>query len=176
MTNGSDSGFTRFCADFSSEKEVPPKRSSVDRARRRCARWSMRCPISLSRDVGGACRRRTFRPVARCSATPTPPPPATEMPPRAPAAGQQRSRSEVFASPCVVPLWQPHACLWSCPVNDRRQPTETLLPRRWVIERTIAWLNRNRRLAKAFEARIETATAWLYIASLKLLSRRLARS
>jgi transposase len=51
-----------------------------------------------------------------------------------------------------------------------------LLPRRWVVERTIAWLNRNRRLAKDFEATIESALAWLVIASVKLLSRRLARA
>lgn len=49
------------------------------------------------------------------------------------------------------------------------------LPRRWVVERTIAWLNRNRRLAKDFEATVESAQAWLFIASVKLLSRRLAR-
>lgn len=51
-----------------------------------------------------------------------------------------------------------------------------LLPRRWVVERTIAWLNRNRRLAKDFEATLESALAWLMIASVKLLSRRLARA
>jgi transposase len=51
-----------------------------------------------------------------------------------------------------------------------------LLPRRWVVERTIAWLNRNRRLAKDFEATIESATAWIMIASIKLLSRRVARA
>jgi transposase len=50
-----------------------------------------------------------------------------------------------------------------------------LLPRRWVVERTIAWLNRNRRLAKDFEATIESAQAWLMIASVKLLSRRIVR-
>lgn len=49
-----------------------------------------------------------------------------------------------------------------------------LLPRRWVVERTIAWLNRNRRLAKDVEASIESSTTWLYIASVKLMSRRLA--
>lgn len=48
------------------------------------------------------------------------------------------------------------------------------LPRRWVVERSIAWLNRNRRLAKDFEATLESAQAWLFIASVKLLSRRLA--
>jgi transposase len=40
-----------------------------------------------------------------------------------------------------------------------------LLPRRWVVERTIAWLNRNRRLAKDVEATIESSVTWLYIAS-----------
>ena len=49
------------------------------------------------------------------------------------------------------------------------------LPQRWIVERTIAWLNRNRRLAKDFEATIESAQAWLFIASVKLLSRRIAR-
>ena len=45
---------------------------------------------------------------------------------------------------------------------------------RWIIERTFAWLNRNRRLAKDFEATIASATTWLYVASVKLMSRRLA--
>ena len=49
-----------------------------------------------------------------------------------------------------------------------------LLPRGWVVERTLAWLNRNRRLAKDFEASIASATAWIYIASAQLLIRRLA--
>jgi transposase len=51
-----------------------------------------------------------------------------------------------------------------------------ILPRRWVVERTFAWLGRNRRLAKDFEALIATATAWLLLAGIKLLLRRLARS
>jgi transposase len=49
-----------------------------------------------------------------------------------------------------------------------------LLPRRWVVERTLAWLNRNRRLAKDFEASIASATTWIYVASVQLLVRRLA--
>jgi transposase len=49
-----------------------------------------------------------------------------------------------------------------------------LLPRRWVVERTFAWLNRNRRLAKDVEATIESTVTWLFIASVKLMSRRLA--
>lgn len=51
-----------------------------------------------------------------------------------------------------------------------------VLPRRWVVERTLAWLNRNRRLAKDFEQTIASATAWLFIASVQLLTRRIARN
>ena len=50
-----------------------------------------------------------------------------------------------------------------------------VLPRRWVVERTLAWLGRNRRLAKDFEATIASAEAWLMIASIQLLTRRIAR-
>jgi transposase len=49
-----------------------------------------------------------------------------------------------------------------------------LLPRRWVVERTFAWLGRNRRLAKGWEKSIESAEAWLLIASIQLLTRRIA--
>jgi putative transposase len=49
-------------------------------------------------------------------------------------------------------------------------------PKRWVIERTFAWLGRNRRLAKDFERTIESAEAWFLIASVRLLSRRLVRT
>jgi putative transposase len=48
-------------------------------------------------------------------------------------------------------------------------------PKRWVIERTFAWLGRNRRLAKDFEKTIASSEAWFLIASVRLLSRRLAR-
>ena len=50
-----------------------------------------------------------------------------------------------------------------------------VLPRRWVVERTLGWINRARRLSKDFEATIESALAWLLIAIVALLIRRLAR-
>jgi transposase len=49
-------------------------------------------------------------------------------------------------------------------------------PRRWVVERFFAWIGRNRRLAKDFEATIESARAFLYAASVMLLVRRIART
>jgi transposase len=44
-----------------------------------------------------------------------------------------------------------------------------VLPRRWVVERFFAWIGRNRRLAKDFEASIDSARAFLYAASVMLL-------
>ena len=52
----------------------------------------------------------------------------------------------------------------------------TVLPRRWVVERFFAWIGRNRRLAKDFEATIASARAFLYAASIMLLVRRIARA
>jgi NO-binding membrane sensor protein with MHYT domain len=49
-------------------------------------------------------------------------------------------------------------------------------PRRWVVERFFAWIGRNRRLAKDFEATIDPARAFLYAASVMLLVRRIARA
>jgi transposase len=45
-----------------------------------------------------------------------------------------------------------------------------------VVERFFAWINRNRRLAKDFEATINSAAAFLYAASVMLLVRRMARA
>jgi len=50
-----------------------------------------------------------------------------------------------------------------------------VLPRRWVVERTFAWLGRCRRLAKDWEKSIASATAFLLIADIRLLTRRIAR-
>jgi transposase len=65
---------------------------------------------------------------------------------------------------------------WTLEIVKRSDTAKNfvLLPRRWVVERTFAWLNRNRRLAKDVEESIESAVTWLFIASVKLMSRRLA--
>jgi transposase len=60
--------------------------------------------------------------------------------------------------------------------SDAAKHTFELLPRRWVVERTFAWLGRCRRLAKDFEATIESAMAWIFIAHIRRLTRRLVRA
>jgi transposase len=67
---------------------------------------------------------------------------------------------------------------WRLDIVKRSDQTKgfQVLPRRWVVERTFAWLNRDRRLAKDFEASIASAQAWIMIASIRLLARRLANT
>jgi putative transposase len=67
---------------------------------------------------------------------------------------------------------------WTIEIVTRSESVGTFKaePRRWVVERTLAWLGRNRRLAKDFETSIASAEAWVLIASIRQLSRRLARA
>lgn len=51
-----------------------------------------------------------------------------------------------------------------------------LLPRRWVVERTFAWLGRNRRLAKSYEGLLETEASFLYVGMVRLMLRRLDKA
>lgn len=66
---------------------------------------------------------------------------------------------------------------WTVEIIKRSDTAQgfVVLPKRWVVERTFAWLGRNRRLAKDFERGTDTATAWIFAASVKLITRRLAR-
>jgi len=52
----------------------------------------------------------------------------------------------------------------------------TLLPRRWVVERTFAWLGRYRRLSKDYEYHVHTAETMILLAMSFLMLRRLARA
>jgi putative transposase len=51
-----------------------------------------------------------------------------------------------------------------------------VLPRRWVVERTIAWLSQNRRLSKDYERLAATSEAFIYAAMMRLMLRRLDRN
>jgi putative transposase len=67
----------------------------------------------------------------------------------------------------------PIVCGWSLVIVRRTEPGFKLLPRRWVVERTFAWLGRNRRLSKDYEALPKVSEAFVYAAMVRLMLRRL---
>jgi len=60
-------------------------------------------------------------------------------------------------------------------VVERTGPGFKVLKRRWVVERTFAWLGRNRRLSKDYEGTIPSSEAFIKVAMIHLMARRLAR-
>ena len=56
------------------------------------------------------------------------------------------------------------------------RPAFTVLPRRWVVERTFSWLSQNRRMSKDYERLPESGEAFIYVAMSRLMARRLART
>ena len=52
----------------------------------------------------------------------------------------------------------------------------SVLPKRWIVERTFAWLGRYRRLSKDYEALPESSESVILIAMINLMSRRLAKN
>jgi transposase len=50
-----------------------------------------------------------------------------------------------------------------------------VLPKRWIVERTIGWLNRCRRLAKDWECRTRKALAFLRLASIRIMLRKICQ-
>lgn len=73
--------------------------------------------------------------------------------------------------------WTGLKAVWVAP--GETPPTKPtgfqVLPRRWVVERTFAWLGRNRRLSKDYEVLPATEEAWIYLAMSRLMAVRLAR-
>ena len=60
--------------------------------------------------------------------------------------------------------------------KPKEQKGFEVLPRRWVVERFFGWLGRCRRLSKDFERTVASALAWLQLAVVRLLLRRLGRA
>jgi putative transposase len=59
--------------------------------------------------------------------------------------------------------------------RDKEQKGFVVLPKRWIVERTLAWLGRNRILTKEYEHLTQTSESDVYIASIRLMLRRLDR-
>ena len=78
----------------------------------------------------------------------------------------------------VAELWAAELAKEGKEVNWRRLMPPSgfrVLPRRWVVERTFAWISHNRRMAKDYERLCATGEAFVYAAMTRLMVRRLAR-
>ena len=53
--------------------------------------------------------------------------------------------------------------------------TFAVLPKRWIVERTLAWISRNRRLMRDFERYARTVAAFARLAMIKIMLRRLTK-
>jgi len=71
--------------------------------------------------------------------------------------------------------WVAVQCLWLLEIVKRNDQVKgfVILPKRWIVERTFSWLNRNRRLSKDYERKIESSEAFLYLSMSILMLKRL---
>lgn len=60
-------------------------------------------------------------------------------------------------------------------IVKRNQKDFKVLPRRWVVERTFAWLGRHRRLSKDYELRPKSSEGMIYLGMLKNMLRKIVR-
>lgn len=73
--------------------------------------------------------------------------------------------------------WVANLCQWVLEIVKRCENAVgfQVLPRRWIVERTLAWLGRYRRLSKDYEYLTDTSEAMIEIAMIRLMLQRLAR-
>lgn len=71
--------------------------------------------------------------------------------------------------------WLEKHCGWRLEIVRRSASGFTVQPKRWVVERTFAWFGRNRRLSKDYEQTVQSSEAWMWIAMLRLVLRRLGK-
>ena len=67
---------------------------------------------------------------------------------------------------------------WTLEVVEHSSDTRgfSVVPRRWVVERTFSWISRNRRMSKDYERKVQTCETLIQIAMIRLLLARLGRS
>jgi transposase len=65
---------------------------------------------------------------------------------------------------------------WALEIVKRTETHKfVVLPKRWIVERTFAWISRNRRLARDFERYASTVVAFIRLAMIRIMLRRLTR-
>lgn len=70
--------------------------------------------------------------------------------------------------------WALYQWMWCVELVKRPTGRFEIQPKRWIVERTFGWLNRSRRLAKSYERTPESDRAFVHIAMIHLMVKRLA--
>src|SRR5215212_4114947 len=67
---------------------------------------------------------------------------------------------------------------WELEVVDRNREVSgfEVIPKRWIVERTISWIGQNRRMSKDYERQVQTSETFIEVAMIRLILRRLART
>lgn len=73
--------------------------------------------------------------------------------------------------------WVKENCQWILEIVKRNDDVKgfQVLPRRWVVERTIAWISRYRRLSKDYEGLTQSSETFIYAAMVNIMVKRVAR-
>jgi putative transposase len=66
---------------------------------------------------------------------------------------------------------------WEVEIVERDKEAKgfEVLPKRWIVERTFGWLDRDRRLCRDYEQKVQTSKTLIEVAMIRLILRRLAR-
>ncbi len=80
---------------------------------------------------------------------------------------------QAYTGELIADVQQQHGITLEVVAKLADQQGFVVLPRRWVVERTFAWLCRYRRLSKDYEQRVEYSETWIYIASIARMLRAL---
>ena len=83
-----------------------------------------------------------------------------------------------MGTPEALQTWVAEHTPWTLDIvrKDPQAQGFAVLPKRWIVERTFAWLGRHRRLSKDYEARPDTSEAWIYVTMIDRMLDRLTAS
>ena len=62
------------------------------------------------------------------------------------------------------------------PVKRTVKNAFVVLPQRWIVERTLAWINKSRRMSKDYEQRVQSSEAMIYLCMIRLMLKRISRA
>ena len=196
ITSCCGTGTARWRASTTRSTSRPASRPDAKQARRRRS-LTVRAPRPLkkglcARPAGVRCRqeghgtqaphpRRYARPAVERDRSPCRRAGSRWRPPSAADGASSASLHRMHLRGCRISGAEDgeghcRTGCWTLQIVKRRDAHHfVVLPKRWIVERTIAWISRNRRLARDFERYARTVAAFVRLAMIRIMLRRLTR-